>query len=420
MRRPVIGLIVPSLFEGGGVPAVARFIKDAIQASGEFSLKIISLATSARDDCSVWGSRPASLLSGIQTREGIWEGEPYVHVGAYFSELEFQRYGRRRELRRLLSECDLLQVVSGSPAWALTVADLGKTVVLQVATRAIVERRRRENVESGARAWWRWGMTRLTDVLDDRGLRCANAVLVENPWMLRYASEVGAAHNTWVRYAPPGIDCKVFTPRAKRDLLAADRYILSVGRFDDPRKNPSVLLRAFAIAHRSQKSPLYLLLAGAGDPGEPFWREVQALNLTESVRFHLRPTREELANYYRNAQLFALPSDEEGFGIVLVEAMASGVPVVATACGGPEGILAEGHDGFLIQVGDAQAMAERFVALLGNCSLNLRMGAAARESALRKYEAGIAGEAFLDTYRKLLPGAISCGGSDVRIGRGNI
>jgi glycosyltransferase involved in cell wall biosynthesis len=97
-----------------------------------------------------------------------------------------------------------------------------------------------------------------------------------------------------------------------------------------------------------------------------------------------------------------LASDEEGFGLVVVEAMASGVPVVSTRSGGPDSIVTDGKDGFLVPCGDAAAMAERMHLLANDVVLNLAMGKAARCTAEMRFDERVAGLAFLDTYDRLL------------------
>jgi glycosyltransferase involved in cell wall biosynthesis len=403
MRRPIVGLVVPSIFEGGGVPAVAKFAKDAIEASGEFDLKVISLTTSFRDESSVRMRSPPTWSSGVRSRTGEWHGLSYDHVGANLSELEFMRYMPRRLLGRMLSGVDLIQVIAGSPAWAVPVMGCGKPVVIQVATRTAVERRRRQRVEQGPIAWWRWAMTRITDRLDDRGLRASRAVLVMNPWMLRYACTVGAPSGAWVRYAPPGVDCSFFSPAPDRpSLMKNDAYILAVGRFDDPRKNADLLLEAYAKLNRISKTAPRLQLAGAGDPGARFWRRARELGVEQRIAFHLRPSAGELAAYYRAATCFVLSSDEEGFGIVVIEAMASGIPVVATRCGGPDGIITDGVDGLLVACGDAAGLAERVRDVTEDMGRNLQIGMLARRTVTESYAREAASEKYLDTYRRLL------------------
>ena len=71
------------------------------------------------------------------------------------------------------------------------------------------------------------------------------------------------------------------------------------------------------------------------------------------------PTREELVVLYQNASMFILASDEEGFGVVILEAMACGIPVVSTRSGGPDDIITDGDDGYLVPRDDASALARR-------------------------------------------------------------
>ncbi|MEK6405926.1 MAG: hypothetical protein AABN34_03070 [Acidobacteriota bacterium] len=93
--KPCIGLIVPSLELGGGVPSVAEFVCQAIEQSGAFDVHLVSLSTSARDGMGVALTKPASWLRGVHSRKEVWRGRPFLRVGAFASELEFQRYQPR-------------------------------------------------------------------------------------------------------------------------------------------------------------------------------------------------------------------------------------------------------------------------------------------------------------------------------------
>ena len=398
---PLLGLVVPSLEEGGGVPAVARFVKDTVLRSGRYRLKLVSLAVSARDPLHLSISRPSSWLRGTSVERSEWEGQPYTRVGAPFGELEFQRLRPRRALARELASCDLVQVVCGSPAWANTVIGLGKPVAMQVATRVRVERRMRDAKPQSIGGWWRKAMTEITDRLDDRGLRSADAIQLENPWMLEYSRHINQHRKVDIRYAPPGIDANGFTPRTE-GRLDGRSDILCVGRLDDPRKNVGLLLEAFATLPGSVRAQSRLLLAGSAGPGPEFWTRVKALSLLDSVKFVLRPSKNELIRLYQRASVFALPSDEEGLGVVILEAMACGVPVVATRCGGPEGIITDGKDGFLVARGDVVALMARLQALIESPGLNEEMGQRARATIETHYTEQVAGEAYLDIWDCLL------------------
>jgi len=404
-QRPKIALVVPSLAQGGGVPAVARFVKDTILRSGRFDLKLVSLSTSSLDQSSLNFSQRATWRRGAITAKGIWDDLPYVHVGAVGGELEFQRYQPRTVLTDALADCDIIQVVCGSSAWANTVVGLGKPVALQVATRVKVERRLRDANPKNLAGWWRKGMTHVTDKLDDRALRAVDAIQLENPWMLDYAKQINCDRaNVDIRYAPPGVNVDTFCPLSERPSLA-NPYILFVGRLDDPRKNVGLLLKAFQLLPVSL-AHVHLVTAGSGRPPQEYWEKVKAMGLQDRVRHIHRPETADLVNLYQEATVFALSSDEEGLGVVILEAMACAIPVVSTRCGGPDGIITEGKDGFLVPLDDSAAMAAQLTTLFVNRQLNVHMGLQARKTIEDRYAEEVTGQVFIDIWNGLVQKSI--------------
>jgi glycosyltransferase involved in cell wall biosynthesis len=392
---------VPALADGGGVPAVAKFIKDVVDRDGRYDLTVVSLSTASGDNCNLGLAMPGTWLRGVTTSSGQWQGVPFVHVGALFGEFEFQRYKPRRVLAEAVAGCDILQVVCGSPAWALAVCGLGKPVAIQCATRARIERRARDAFGRGFKSMWRKGMTEVTDRFEMRALRDADAVQVENQWMFDYTKGLQNGRSVDVRYAPPGIDARTFSPGGKRDLTG-DSYILCVGRLDDHRKNVGLLLEAYARMPEAARAHVTLKLAGLAGPPQAFWRRADELGLRDRVEFVHRPARDELVALYRAARMFALPSDEEGLGVVLLEAMACGVPAVSTRSGGPDGIITDGVDGYLVPLDDAAALAHRMTRLATDPALNRNMGVEARLTIDRRYSDEVAGQAFVDMWDRLL------------------
>jgi len=359
------------------------------------------LATSAQDENSVLILRPTSWWRGVTVQYRQWEGLPMVCIGAMIGELEFQRYRPRRILTEIVADCDILQVVCGSPAWAYAVCGLGKPVSLQCATRAKVERRRRDARPVDIVAWWRKAMTEFTDRMDDRALRSVDAVQVENRWMYEYARELNEGREVDLRYAPPGVDAHTFCPASERKL-DRDPYVLCVGRLDDPRKNIELLLEAYALLPEVVRSRLRLVMAGMAGPPDSFWQRAEALGNRDRIEFIHRPSRDELVVLYQKASLFALPSDEEGLGVVLLEAMACGIPVVSTRSSGPEGLITDGDDGYLVPLNDAVALADRIARLFRNEGLNRMMGHRARATIEQRYSEEVARLAFLDVWDRLL------------------
>lgn len=244
-------------------------------------------------------------------------------------------------------------------------------------------------------------MTRASHRLDHKALALVDAVQVENSWMERLTRSLRSDADRTVRFAPPGVDTGAFRPQGSR-ALDATGYVLCVGRLDDPRKNMTLLLEAYARLVSSLASAPQLVLAGASGPDASFWERAMALGVRERIRYIARPSRDELIALYQGAACFALPSAEEGFGMVLIEAMACGVPVVATRCGGPEGIVTDGEDGFLVPLDDVEAMAGRLCRLLTDGGLNGRMGQSARATVEQRFSETVTAQAFLDTYAELL------------------
>lgn len=401
IRKPRIGLVVPALEHGGGVPSVAKFIDEVMQRTERYDVRLISLSASAVDDVGVAITRPGSWLRGVRVKEDVWLGRPFFRVGSMVSELEFQRYKPRKMLATVLADCDVIQVVCGAPAWANAVIGLGKPVSLQVATRTKIERRRLDTKPKSLMDWWRKGMTEITSRLDDRALRLVDAIQLENLSMLNYCEQINDDRSDVdVLYAPPGVDARLFHPLADR-VAQHNQYILCVGRLDDPRKNIGLLLKAFSLLSPNL-SHVKLVTAGSGHPPPSYWKQVEAMGLQDRVSHVSRPETSELIKLYQQAAVFALSSDEEGLGVVILEAMACAVPVVATRCGGPDSIITDGRDGFLVPLDDADAMAKALACLATDQERNQRMGLEARATIEARYADEVAGKAFVKVWDMLL------------------
>ena len=277
------------------------------------------------------------------------------HVGAVGAEIEVARYARRRAILKLVEGCDVLHVVCGTPAWAYAVGGFRGPVVVHFASFARHERRRDTPGRWSALDGWRHLMTSSVGMVERAALRRADVIIPVNGTR-RVEVRALVSPDTPVEVVHTGVDTECFSPGPYRD----DGYLLTVGRLNDPRKNVPLLLRAYAAARaRAPEGLPRLVLAGVAAPDQESLKLMSALGLTDSVQYIGPQDRQALAETYRGASAFVLSSNEEGQGIVVVEAMASGLPIVATSCVGPSELITDGVEGLLTPVGSVAASGGR-------------------------------------------------------------
>jgi glycosyltransferase involved in cell wall biosynthesis len=161
---------------------------------------------------------------------------------------------------------------------------------------------------------------------------------------------------------------------------AAGQYILAVGRLSHEKGFDS-LLRAFAVL-RAAEPGLKLVILGEGRDRAKLEALRAELKLDDSV---LLPGHRPSTSWLNRAVMFVLSSRYEGFPNALAEAMAAGLPGVATRCCGPEEMIQDGQDGFLVPVDDIDAMVARMRRLLSDKPLRELLGARARQVAETRF-----------------------------------
>ena len=164
----------------------------------------------------------------------------------------------------------------------------------------------------------------------------------------------------------------------KSSLLC--KRIISIGRFDYEKGN-DLLLQVWKKVEK-QMPDWQLDIYGNGNR-EPYLLQMRQLEI-DSSRCHLYGPINDVKKEYLNSSVFVLPSRYEGFGLVLIEAMACGVPVVSFDCeNGPRSIITNGADGFLIPTFDIDAFADKLLLLMRDENLRRQMGEKAQKSAAK-------------------------------------
>lgn len=220
-----------------------------------------------------------------------------------------------------------------------------------------------------------------SDGLVDRALcAAATAVIATSRAVARRFAWAGAK----VRLVPNGVDLKRFAPRPPSAALRASLGVppsapvaLSIGRHV-PEKGYRHLVDAALLVERARAGVRWVLV---GDGELSHELEAQARRLGLAGAMHFAGWRDDVADVLALADVFVLPSESEGFGRVLVEAMAMGRAIVATAVGGvPDVVIAE-ETGLLIPPADPSALAEAVRVLLDDLPRAARLGAAGRARA---------------------------------------
>jgi glycogen synthase len=231
--------------------------------------------------------------------------------------------------------------------------------------------------------------------MEDLGLAHADLVLVNSQAVKDelLARDVAVGE---VAVVPNGVDVETFSPAPEPG--SASGLVLFVGRLA-PQKGCDTLLRAFAILQRRCPSSR-LVVVGDGDQELYLLRLARQLRVADRVEFLGWRDDPDLVELYRRAAVVAVPSRYEPFGLVALEAMACGCPVVACRVGGLQDVVRDDETGYLVPPGDYLELARRLAGVLLDDALRARLAEGARERAAElTWER--AGAATIDVYRRL-------------------
>lgn len=224
------------------------------------------------------------------------------------------------------------------------------------------------------------------------------------------ASGVDAAR---IVVVPSGVEADAFAVSPAQRAAARARYglpddaaVLVVVGALEARKGHAVLLAALA---RLRAAPVRVLCAGEGSQRDTLVAEATALGLGNVVRWLGRV--DDVATVLAAADVAVMPSHHEGLGVAALEAMAAGVPVIASAVGGLPEAVVDGTTGMLVPPGDPGALATAITRVTGDDDLRRRLGAAGARRVREHFTmAGMAART-LEVYRRL------AGKDDGRIGQ---
>ena len=198
-----------------------------------------------------------------------------------------------------------------------------------------------------------------------------------------------------IHVIPYGIELSRFTDHARGreearkrlDLPINQTLVGVVGRFD-PKKGQDVLIRAARLVH-DRGHPIHLLFVGeeTRDEHNGYLLSVKKLasDLGLDDFIHFRPFMEEIESAYAAMDIFVLPSHSETYGMVTIEAMASGLPVIVTNTGGSPGIVTDHRNGLLVPPEDPTELSEALCRLLDDPDFARKLAQQARTDSVATY-----------------------------------
>ncbi len=209
-----------------------------------------------------------------------------------------------------------------------------------------------------------------------------------------------------VRIVPNGVDTEKFKP-AENAAAAKQRFglsgapcVLFVGSLI-PRKGLSFLVEAAKQIIKEQTDTKFLIV-GEGPLKGQLTATIADANLKDNFLFLGNLKEDMLPAVYNCADVFVLPSIQEGQGIVLLEAQASGTPVVAFDIGGVNEAVRNGETGLLVKRGNAGELADALLKVLGNSALREEMGSSGRRFVTENFTWDICAQRMLEVYREAL------------------
>jgi len=236
-------------------------------------------------------------------------------------------------------------------------------------------------------------------------VRSSDAITTPSRWLAEAAhQELGLSRDVAIDVIPNFVDTESFRPRDDAAARAASaglahrlRVLTHVSNFR-PLKRVEDVVRIFAAVRA--EIPSRLDLVGEGPERARIEDLVASLGLRDHVRF--LGESGDLVALLQQSDLFLLPSQTESFGLAALEAMACGVPVVATDVGGVAEVVVDGETGFLAAAGDVASMTTHARRLLTDEVLRQRMSHAARHLAVTRFRLSPAVDRYEATYRRVL------------------
>ena len=340
----------------GGMEGYVGWVAEVLQRSGRYDVTVITTGTSKG------------------TRHETYRGIPVIRLGTWLTLSNtpvnpLWWWQVRRLLTRL--QVDVVNAHAPVPGLAdIAVFTSPVPVVLTYHAGSLVKGR--HPADPLLRAYERRVLPRVF-------ARAAELVAV-SPTALSHAT--GRA-----QVIPPGVDSSLFSPPAPG--AERETKVLYVGRVERTSRWKGLQVLVDSLARLRETVPdVRLDIVGDGDDVAALRGQAERLGVADIIDWHGQVDHDELPGFYQRAGVTVLPSltESESFGMTLVEAMASGCPVVGSAVGGIPFVIRDNVDGVLVRRNDPDALADALAGVLTDPARAAALGAAGREAAQARWD----------------------------------
>jgi glycosyltransferase involved in cell wall biosynthesis len=242
--------------------------------------------------------------------------------------------------------------------------------------------------------------------LESETAKNATLIVTISNYSLEKIKQFYKVNETKVRIVPNGVDVERFKPFADREAtkrqfgVGDEPCVLFVGSLI-PRKGLPFLVEAAKIIVK-EKSNTKFLIVGEGPLRKQLDNSLEAAKLTRNFKFLGNLKDDKLPAVYNCADVFVLPSIQEGQGIVLLEAQACAKPIVAFNIGGVNEAVCNGETGLLVNLGNTDEFADAMLKLISEKNLQDKMGTTGRKFVLENFTWDICAQKMLNIYYDVL------------------
>jgi glycosyltransferase involved in cell wall biosynthesis len=375
---------------GGGVYALGCFIEELIKKqTGETPTWIFNSYS--------WNDENARILRKAETSTYEFDGRQGICIGRRGGPIEPLGYFLNTEgWKKSLRPDDIIIAVFGHMPYALPLAILKRKFVVWTATTYIDERFQEE-------ASWSAPYKILQKIYKPILFRMEKKVVKEASKIIglsvHTSRSIRAQHVNW-----HGRMCTIHCPVNSKDTQPGteaekEDRILYAGRFNDRRKNIHFLLDAFA--ELASKYPSWKLTLLGDEVSPALLKKVKDKGLEDKVEFPGFVSKDTYKKYFKSARIFTLCSKQEGQAIVVLEAMAAGLPIVVTKNGGTDAFMDDGENGFLVEKDSLPEFVKALDILITDAKKRTKMSQHSRHLLETYYDQPISEEKFLNVFNEI-------------------